>query len=495
MNCRKNRLNPFGLPKVVYKDFKTKHMKLAHVIKIEEEKCVNCHQCISACPVKFANDGSDKVIHVNHDLCIGCGECIHACTHDARIPVDDFDLAMTNLQHNGVKTIAVVAPAVASNFPDTYLHLNGWLKSLGVSAVFDVSFGAELTIKSYLEYIRAKTPKAVIAQPCPAIVSYIQIYKPELLPYLAPADSPMLHTMKMIRNFYPQYKNHKILVVSPCTAKRREFDETQLGDNNVTITRIKKYLEQKNINLLNYPDLDYDNDPAERAVLFSSPGGLMETAARELPDIRQQTRKTEGVHTVYNYLNHLQESIEKGVNPLIIDCLNCELGCNGGTGTPNHDKSQDELEHHIHQRKIQLMKQHKTEKSSPQSIRNLHKTIDKYWKPGIYSRTYVNHSENYRKQVKTPTPEKNQELLHSMHKYKDEDIKNCASCGYNDCNEMAKAIYNGFNRKENCHFFLDHELKISNKDLDNKVKERTSELIINSEELLEAMQKIKSIIG
>ena len=69
--------------------------------------------------------------------------------------------------------VAVVAPAVASYFPNQYLKLNGWLKSLGVRAFFDVSFGAELTIKSYLHHIESNHPKTVIAQPCPAIVTYI----------------------------------------------------------------------------------------------------------------------------------------------------------------------------------------------------------------------------------------------------------------------------------------------------------------------------------
>jgi len=31
---------------------------------------------------------------------------------------------------------------------------NGWLKSIGVEAVFDVGFGAELTTKSYVEYLQ-----------------------------------------------------------------------------------------------------------------------------------------------------------------------------------------------------------------------------------------------------------------------------------------------------------------------------------------------------
>jgi iron only hydrogenase large subunit-like protein len=458
-------------------------MELAKLICIVEEKCVNCHQCIAACPVKFANDGSDKVIHINHNLCIGCGECLQACTHDARVPIDDFEKAMSDLNKKNHKTIAVVAPAIASNFPYTYNNFMGWLKSLGVDAFFDVSFGAELTVKSYIEHIKANSPKTVIAQPCPAIVSYIQIYKPSLLPYLAPADSPMLHTIKMVKRFYPKYKNHKVLVVSPCIAKRREFDETGYGDYNVTITSIVNYLKANNIDLNDFPKVNFDNDPAERAVLFSTPGGLLETAEREFPGIRSNTRKIEGVHTIYNYLNHLDNSIEKGISPIIIDCLNCELGCNGGTGTQNKNSSQDELESYIKQRKDNLIREYKTDQNED-AILNLRGIISKYWEEGLYDRKYANHNQNGNNSIRTPNEKQMEEILHSMNKYTLEDKKNCASCGYNNCEEMAKAIFNGFNKKENCHFYLVHE-----------VEERTKELVEYTEEFLEATIKVRQIIG
>ena len=117
-------------------------MTLAKLIQVDEEKCVNCHLCISVCPVKYPNDGSGDVVKIIEDLCIGCGQCIHACTHDARIPVDDFDQALNDLQKEE-KMIAFVAPAVATSFPGHYKKLNGFFKSLGVKAFFDVSFGAE----------------------------------------------------------------------------------------------------------------------------------------------------------------------------------------------------------------------------------------------------------------------------------------------------------------------------------------------------------------
>jgi len=40
-----------------------------------------------------------------------------------------------------------------------------------------------------------------------------------------------------------------------------------------------------------------------------------------------------------------------------------------------------------------------------------------------------------------------------MHKFSETDVFNCSSCGYNRCEQMAIAIYNGVNKPENCHHF------------------------------------------
>ena len=113
--------------------------------------------------------------------------------------------------------VAFVAPAAAAHFGEHHLRLNGWLKAMGARAVFDVSFGAELTIASYVHYLKTERPGFLIAQPCPAVVSYLELYQPELLPYLAPVDSPMVHVMKMVKPFYWSTR-YEFLVVSPCVA-------------------------------------------------------------------------------------------------------------------------------------------------------------------------------------------------------------------------------------------------------------------------------------
>jgi iron only hydrogenase large subunit-like protein len=424
------------------------YKELTKVVDVDSDKCVNCHKCIAICPVKHCNDGSGDTVRINSDLCIGCGQCITVCTHDARVLIDDFDLFLPNA--NRERMVAIVAPAVAANFPNQHLKLNGWLKSIGIEAIFDVSFGAELTIKSYLEYLRQNNPDMVIAQPCPAIVTYIEIYKPELLPYLAPADSPMLHTIKMIKDYYPQYKNHRIVVISPCIAKRREFDETIPNVLNVTMYSINKYFEENNIQLDRFTEVDFDNPPAERAVLFSSPGGLLRTAERENQALRNRTRKIEGTQIIYHYLDSLKEMLEKKFAPLLIDCLNCELGCNGGPGTNNANKSQDEIEGYVEKRNKQMIAKYKQGLGGGK--RKLTTTLNKYWKPGLYHRKYDDLSDN--NNIRLPNELERKEILESMNKFSDDDMYNCNSCGYGSCDVMVEAIFNGLNKSENCHHYL-----------------------------------------
>lgn len=433
---------------------------LRPVVEVDEKLCVNCHMCISVCPVKYCNDGSGDVVNVNPNTCIGCGKCIEACTHHARYYLDDFE-KFTNDLIVGEKIIAVSAPATAASFPDAHLKLNSFLKELGVSAVFDVSFGAELTVKSYLEYIEYEKPKTVIAQPCPAIVSYIELYKPELIKYLAPADSPILHTIKMIKKFYNHYADYKIAIVSPCIAKRREYDETGLGDYNLAIQSIDKFIQANDVDLKSYPDSDFDNPPAERAVLFSSPGGLTKTIERWIPDISCQTRKIEGVEYIYEYLDKLPEVIEAGMAPLIIDCLSCENGCNQGPATLTKEQSPDETEYWVKKRAKQMKELYLEENESDvqKSKKSIEAIIGRYWNSELYERKYVNRWENV--DISYPSKDEVERLYFKMNKFGEEDILNCSSCGYNSCENMAIAIHNGLNKPENCHHYLKRQTDIN----------------------------------
>ncbi len=471
-------------------------MALTPVIKIDTEKCTHCQKCISVCPVKMANKITDTHVEINHDLCIGCGRCVKSCPHNARLGIDDFDRFMKDL-HDGKKIVAIVAPAVAVTFRGKDLELNGWLKSIGVKAVFDVSFGAELTTKSYVEYIKNNNPKLTIAQPCPALVSFCEIYRPELMQYLAPADSPMAHTSKMIKTFYKQYSDCKIAAISPCYAKKREFDENNACDYNVTMKSIHDWLQKNKINLSSQKKEKYDNPEAERAVLYSTPGGLMRTAARYMPDIIEQTRKIEG-DQVIEYLTNLPKSLKKTSKPFlkIIDCLSCTHGCNGGAATVSKDLTTDEMETFVEERKETRKAFYGTQGNSYFKIKKLEKIIDPFWKPGLYTRHYKDNSAIFKKTIKEPTKAEIKEIYTTLGKTSENDILNCGGCGYRSCEQMAVAIFNNLNKPENCQYYATLKLRAEQQKRKNEVDSAVSTVSQKSYEQFEqSEQGLNSIIS
>ena len=433
--------------------------RVREVITVDPEKCTACHRCISVCPAKMCNDASGDYIKVNAELCIGCGRCISACHFGARVGIDDFDQFMSDLK-SGKKMIAIVAPSSVVSFRGRILELNTWLKSIGIEAVFDVSFGAELTSKSYVEYIKAKNPELVIAQPCPALVTFCEIYRPKLLPYLAPAESPMLHTIKMIKRYYPQYKNHKVAVISPCYAKRREFDETGLGDYNVTMKSLGSYFKENGIDLAKLAKTPYDNPEAERGVTYSSPGGLMKTTERFIPGVSDVTRKIEGLPEVVEYFVHLERSLNQKIKPIykLIDCLGCWQGCNGGAGTCTDEMTLDEMEGFVENRKKNNQEKLNTTPPNKRAAEKFNKKLNTYWEEGLYDRHYVDNSTAFAAMIKNPTQEEIEAIHKSMGKLTHRDILNCGACGYRTCEQMAVAIYNGLNKPEHCHHYKGVEL-------------------------------------
>ena len=443
---------------------------MRQIITVDPDKCVNCHRCIAACPAKMCNDGSGDYLKVNSELCIGCGRCIEACTHGARHGIDDFD-AFLEQTNKGTRMVAVVSPAVAPSFRGRDLELNGWLKSKGIEAIFDISFGAELATKSYVEYIKGKDPKMIISQPCPALVTFSELYRPNLLKYLAPIDSPDVHTIKMIKRYYPEYKEHKVVVITSCYAKRREFDEVGMGDYVVTMKSLDKYFTANNINLVNYPRVQYDNPIAERGVGIPTPGGLMRTIERSIPGISAQTRVIEGLPQVIEYFVHLEKAMSQNVKPVfkLIDCLGCWKGCNGGAGAATAKMTLDEMERYVEERKRERMEHWKTSDGKNNSaLKKIDKTLNQYWEESLYSRVYVNNSTIFNAMVRSPSKEQIAEIQAKMGKTSKKEMLDCGACGYRSCEQMAVAIFNGLNKPENCVRFKVKQLDIEkeNKKID-----------------------------
>lgn len=123
----------------------------------------------------------------------------------------------------------------------------------------------------------------------------------------------------------------------------------------------------------------------------------MRTAERDVPGITSITRKIEGTNTVYSYLKELNGMIAAGKAPLLIDCLNCEKGCNGGPGTLNRNNPLDEIESAVEERSALHQAKYKSTGFMGQKRpkMKLQSYISKHWKPGLYDKTYENLSEKF----------------------------------------------------------------------------------------------------
>ena len=303
-------------------------MNFNNLIYLKEDKCIGCNKCIAECPVKGANiayiiDGKNKV-KINEERCIHCGECVKACDHLARDFYDDTEQFFMDLK-TGKKISIIVAPAVRVNF-ENYKNLFGYLKSLGANFVYDVSFGADITVWGYLKAIKDKNLSSVIAQPCPVVVNYIQKYKPELINFLAPVHSPILCTSIYMKN----YANitDDIAFLSPCISKADEIHDKNTYGNikyNVTFSKLLEHLENNNIKLQSFNEYDFDNIPGDLGFLFSRPGGLRENVEARFKNA--WIHQIEGPHHAYKYLDDLKECIDKKEDlPILIDILNCQNG-------------------------------------------------------------------------------------------------------------------------------------------------------------------------
>ena len=91
--------------------------------------------------------------------------------------------------------------------------------------------------------------------------------------------------------------------------------------------------------------------------------------------------------------------------------------------------------------------------------KKLHSKIDKFWDKDLYGRSYSNHNSTLKDTIKIPSEVQINQIFKSMLKNEKKDILDCGHCGYNDCKQMATAIFNKLNKIENCNLYRQHYLE------------------------------------
>lgn len=448
------------------------------------EKCQGCNRCISVCPVLTANysvpseDGQNRRIEVHTENCISCGACFDACEHQARSFFDDTERFFHDLK-NGKPISVILAPAFQANYPDQYERVLGGLKKLGVKHFISVSFGADITTWAYINYISKHKFQGGISQPCPAIVNYIEHYEPKLIQKLVPIHSPMMCTAIYAKKYLGI--TDSLAFISPCIAKKAEITDPNTHgyvSYNVTFDHLMDYVKRHNISGENVMDeINYG-----LGSIYPMPGGLKENVywfCGEEVFIRQ----VEGEKRAYEFLKDYQKRVEQKNNlPFMVDILNCDRGCLYGTGI-EESKSRSEENYYALEKIKARSKKNKvfhpfSRLSSPkQRLRWLN---CKFARLDIkdFMRSYTDKSDTV--SLRIPNPHELETMFHQMGKNTPmEQNINCGACGYNNCSEMAAAIFNGCNTPVNCIHFIKNEVQ----QFSQQLEEQNRRILKKNEEM------------
>lgn len=446
------------------------------------EKCQGCNRCISVCPVLTANysvpSGDGQRIEVHSENCISCGACFDACEHEARSFYDDTDQFFTDLKR-GEKISVILAPAFKANYPEQYGKVLGGLKKLGVNHIISVSFGADITTWAYINYITQHNFTGGISQPCPAIINYIEHYEPALIKKLVPIHSPMMCTAIYARK-YMNIKD-KLAFISPCIAKKVEITDPNTHgyiSYNLTFDHLMKYVREHNV----MAESTQDEISYGLGSIYPMPGGLKENVywfCGEDVFIRQ----VEGEKRAYEFLRDYKKRIQRNEKlPFMIDILNCDRGCLYGTGIEETKNHSEDNYYNIEKIKAQSKKKrlfHPFSRLMPPRQRLWWLNL-KFAKLDIndFMRKYTDKSSTV--SLKEPFSTELNTVFNQMgKKTKEQRTINCGACGYNNCTEMASAIYNGCNTPSNCIHYIKNEVQ----EFSQRLEEQNRKMILKNEEI------------
>jgi signal transduction histidine kinase/iron only hydrogenase large subunit-like protein len=435
------------------------------------EKCKRCYTCVRECPAKAikVEGGQATVIE---ERCIACGNCVKVCAQAAK-SIENSIPEVRGMLSSGRRVVACLAPSFPAAFhPLSPGQLIGALKTLGFSEVWEVALGAELISTAYVELFKKaiRTDVSIISTPCPAIVSYVQKYMPELHGALAPIVSPMIATAAALRSRGGNRRQDlRVVFIGPCIAKKNEIREHSVDgmvDAVLTFKELGRLLEEtgtdpRTVRLQGSAESDFDNPPCNRGRSFPISGGLLKTAGLSADILENNILITEGKDRVLPVLRELAEGRSKA---RFFDVLFCE-GCINGPKIGN--------EMSVFARK-QIIADYVNERSRTVTEKECLQTLEEF-KGVPLGRSFSFET------VKLPEPgeEAIRQALDRMHKLNPEDQLNCGACGYPTCMDKAVAVCQGLAEPQMCLPYLVEELEVS------------VEMIKRSnEELLSAQQKL-----
>ncbi len=305
---------------------------LFHSVRLDDEKCQGCTNCIKRCPTEAIRVRNKKA-YIISDRCIDCGECIRVCPHHAKYAVRESFNELLNYKYR----IALPAPALYgqfNNLENVDYVLTG-LKKMGFDDVVEVSKGAEILSSATREMFESgEIKRPVISSACPAVVRLIRTRFPELLNNLLPTCAPIDLAAKIAREKAKKETNYTdeeigVFFITPCPAKRTAIKNPLCHENYgisgaIAIKDIYPVLVQT-MDKLKSEEVEAINDSGIIGVGWASSGG--EAAGL----LKERYLAADGIENVINVLEELENEKLNDLDFIELNC--CTGGCVGGVLT------------------------------------------------------------------------------------------------------------------------------------------------------------------
>lgn len=325
-NCELQKLaSDFGIREVPFPQFlrEIPNDSSTKTITLVPEKCILCGRCVQVCQemqdvwaLSFLERGHSTRISAAGDIklsdspCIRCGQCSAHCPTGAIAEYDETVKTWKKLYDKQRYCVAQIAPAVRVAIGEAFGYREGEnltgklyaaLRRLGFKAVFDTSFGADLTVMEEASefihrFIHKKGPLPLITTCCPSWVDFMEKFYPDMITYFSSSKSPHEMLGVLSKTYYAEKNNldpASIYMVSimPCTSKKYEISRSgdmfmsgnQDVDVSLTTRELARMIKQAGIDFNNLPDEEPDHilgDYTGAGVIFGATGGVMEAALR-----------------------------------------------------------------------------------------------------------------------------------------------------------------------------------------------------------------------